>query len=361
MKITDLFDINLFNKMVEEKYVIVRQHDQYPLSIAGYSDKAQFDRRWNEVTLNCRGLIYNTDTLEIVARPWKKFFNNGEANAAWIDYNSPIEVTDKLDGSLGILYRVPAGEGLYGISTRGSFHSEQAKHATMIWISKYESRAVPMDGYTFLFEIIYPDNRIVLDYGSKDDLVLLGCVETGSGYVYGPREAAAMLNWPGEITEVFNFATISDMLAAPDRANTEGYVIRQGNKMVKWKRPDYVELHRLISNLSEKSVWAGLSSGKTALDICEDLPDEFHGFVKETAARFMGEFSLLERNIYADYYDIVNDLGPGFSRAHFAKAASTSLFKSYMFSLLDGKSIDSQIWVSLKPKGESPVRNVDAE
>ena len=35
--------------------------------------------------------------------------------------------------------------------------------------------------YTYLFEIIYPSNRIVVDYGSSRRLVLLAAVHTQTG------------------------------------------------------------------------------------------------------------------------------------------------------------------------------------
>jgi len=349
MNVTDMFSSDLFFQMLGQKMITIRPHDQHGLVIANYSDQAQYANMWNDVTLNCRGLIYEADSGEILARPWKKFFNLGDAKAPWINFDDRVEVTDKMDGSLGILY---VYDGKPFISTRGSFHSTQAGWATRVirlcdWI-----RLESTERFTFLFEIIYPKNRIVVDYGNFEGLVLLGAVEISTGHSVGPNEAAALLNWQGLTTEVMPYKSINDVLAADDRVNTEGYVIRQGDHMVKWKRPDYIELHRLISNLSEKSVWSGLEGGKTVEELIEGLPDEFHGFVRETSARLLHAFDVRYRIIKMKHigYAVRSDIGP--DRKRFAMAVKDDPDKAYMFAMLDQKPIDKMIWAELKPKGD---------
>jgi RNA ligase len=86
-----------------------------------------------------------------------------------------VRVFDKMDGSLGILY--PTSQGM-AVATRGSFTSEQALKATEILHEKYPEWAqITYDwfrsnfdanwyevNYTDLVEIVYPENRIVVDY-----------------------------------------------------------------------------------------------------------------------------------------------------------------------------------------------------
>lgn len=355
MKITEIFDGDLFRQMQEQKFVTLRPHDGHDLLIANYSDIAQYANMWNDVTLNCRGLIFEALTGEVLARPWKKFFNLGDSKAPWISFEDRVEVTDKMDGSLGILYH-------YGdkpsIATRGSFHSTQAGWATK-QIRKIDGLDLAAtEEYTFLFEIIYPQNRIVVDYGKFEGLVLLGAVEILTGYAFGPNEAAALLNWGGMVTEVMPYKSINEVLAADDRVNTEGYVIRQGNHMVKWKRPDYIELHRLISNLSEKSVWSGLEGGKTVEELVEGLPDEFHGFVRETSARLLQDFGARSGQLIEKFAEIWHSLNEQIgmlettNRKFFAKAVQNDPDKAYMFAMLDEKPIDKMIWAELKPRGD---------
>jgi RNA ligase len=359
MKFTEIFPKDLLDRMVSEGFVRVQTHPVLPLRILNYSETTQFRGLWNACTLACRGLIIDQDD-NVIARPFEKFFNMGDSHAADIDWNAPVEVTDKKDGSMGILYSVmPFDDSIppygfqYGIATRGSFQSDQAIHATKLWLSKYKNTAVPHD-WTFIFEIVYPDNRIVLDYGQLDDLILLGAVNKQHGYVYGPREAQALLDWQGPVTEVFDYKNIHEAVAAPYRSNAEGLVIRSGAKMVKLKQADYVELHRLISMLSERSVWSQLKDGKTIEEICEALPDEFHQFVKDVGGDLLYKFQRIEIDVNLTFLELMASMPEAFTRRDFAmKANAVDLYRSHMFMLLDGKSIDELVWKQLKPAAKT--------
>lgn len=345
--ISYLFDMADFYEAVANGYVRIGEHPSADLYVLGYTEKAQFEKKWNDVTINCRGLIVDAD-MNIVARPWKKFFNYGEGRLR-INDDQPVEVTDKMDGSLGILYmRV---DGTTEIATRGSFVSEQAIHATRIWRERYEDTVNPcaLMGTTFLFEIIYPANRIVLDYQGLDDLVLLGAVDNERGYYLGPLEAAATLGWSGPVTQVFPYKNLRDAFAAEARPNAEGFVVRSGTEMVKIKQVDYVELHRIVTNLNERTVWLQLGQGKTVLDICGQIPDEFHEFVKVTAAKLESQFSEIEDAVFKEFGDVVDSLPVEFTRREFAAAVSKSLNKAYLFNMLDEKPIDGAIWQSIRP------------
>lgn len=348
--IHDIIPADLLEWDLAMGYVRVQTHPTLPLKIYGYTEKAQFEKKWNVSTINCRGLIADAEG-NIVARPWKKFFNYGEGRL-YIDDEMPVEVTDKMDGSLGILYPQVIENGYgdnWAIATRGSFASEQAIHATNVWNEKYAGTVWPTLGYTFLFEIIYPANRIVLNYSGLDDLVLLGAVNIDRGYYLGPREAAGILGWPGPQTEVFPYRNLREAFAAPMRPNAEGLVVRSGTEMVKIKQVDYVELHKIVTNLNERTVWLQLGEGKSVSEICESIPDEFHDFVQDTAEELRMQFAQIEEEVYSAYATVIHSLPSGFSRREFAEAVSGHKYKSYLFMLLDCRMIDGMIWQSIRP------------
>lgn len=80
------------------------------------------------------------------------------------------------------------------IATRGSFTSEQAGHATAVLHTCYP-RFEPPEGLTVLFEIVYPGNRIIVDYCDTDDLVLLGAVDTATGDYVALHRLVTGLRW----------------------------------------------------------------------------------------------------------------------------------------------------------------------
>src|SRR5690242_13723962 len=146
----------------EEGYITIQEHPTAELWILNYSQKCQFAGYWTAETMQCRGLIVDTD-FRIVARPFVKFFNLEQHLAMEgmpvLRWDQPYVIQEKMDGSLGILYWA---DGVPCIATRGSFISDQAVFATNLLRTRYvQVEFAPQ--YTYLFEIIYPANRIVVD------------------------------------------------------------------------------------------------------------------------------------------------------------------------------------------------------
>ncbi|MER5322363.1 RNA ligase [Streptosporangium roseum] len=306
--ITDLLNLHDVHEAIEDGYVRTQVHPIAPLTILNYTQKTQYERVWDETTITCRGLIIDHHGW-VLARPWAKFFNYGDSHSDQTpDLAAAVEVTDKADGSLGILYPRPGG---WAIATRGSFDSDQARHATRILHDRY-SDFTPPPGVTVLFEIVYPANRIVLDYGDTDDLILLGGVDIATGRALGPADVPG---WPGPVIETFSAATLSEALAQPPRPNAEGLVIRfvDAGHMLKIKQADYLALHRTLTNSSARTIWEflavhacrqhigkpqhwgsliGLDPARAAqvLEVGPDwlphlvagVPDEFHAWIRET-------------------------------------------------------------------------------
>lgn len=226
-----------------------------------YTKQCQHARHWNELTLNARGTIYNSNTGQIVARAFPKFFNEFEPEAANINWNQEIvSVATKADGSLGIGYIDQ--DGKWSIATRGSFYSDQAVKATEMIRTKY--RHVQWMGVTPLFEIIYPENRIVLDYGQEEKLVLLALVNL-DGHVIGGSHH----DYPKAYAEAGGFELAKQH---PDKYNwtrqqfvdyvnglpwtEEGLVIRfADNTSVKVKSPEYMRVAKARANLNYLWVW----------------------------------------------------------------------------------------------------------
>ena len=166
-------------------------------------------------------------------------------------------ITEKLDGSLGIAYHHPYG-GIR-LATRGSLSSDQAVEATPIWHEKYRHVGFP-HGVTPLFEIVYPGNRIVTDYGDMRDLVLLAVIDVRTGADL-PLET---IDWPGPHAPRHDFASFADLVdhvASSEEPAREGYVVRfdtgadRPHLRMKLKFPAYVVVHRMLTGLTAARVW----------------------------------------------------------------------------------------------------------
>lgn len=353
MLIDDIIDMDAVAAEIAAGYVTERSHPEFPeLRILNYTDRCQFDRHWTDITRRTRGLIYNADTRQVVARAFPKIHNHSEPDVGELDLDAPIMgAFDKLDGSLGITYMRP--DGRPAIATRGSFASEQAIHATQWLLESVWAGLVPfghVNGeYTWLWEIIYPANRIVLDYGDRDELVYLGAIDNATG-AYSPPSiedddeglvfAGAM---PAE--------TLREALAIPPRTNAEGMVVwLDQHRAVKIKQDDYVELHRIVSNLSVKEVWRQLRAN-TFYDFVVALPDEFHAWAQDTAEPLQTEHAEIVRLATASLEHLRSE---GFAtrkeQALWVVAHVGDSIRGLVFSLLDGKSIDDAVWRMVEPK-----------
>lgn len=366
MLLSDILDIKALNVQIEAGLVTSRAHNTEPLRILNYSDRCVYTPGgWNEITQVCRGLIYNVNTLEVVARGFDKFFNYGQKEAPTWSLSDEVLSMDKADGSLGILYPLPSGG--WAVATRGSFHSEQAEHATeliyssftyRLWLIRARNELLP-DNTTILFEIIYPENRIVLDYGQTDDLVLLGAVDNLTGELMAPDVAKIFYSWPGPVTEVFGVASLEETLAMEPRKNAEGVVMLKfsTNELMKFKQEDYIKLHKIVFGLNARLIWErmiesiqaqeGFTVDKemTKTHVLEGIPDEFVPWATEVfETQYNAAYdTICEADaIYSitchKLFDLVPDSVSGPARARLAAEIKKETVKSYVFMYADGRT-----------------------
>ena len=326
--------------MLDERLVSVQKHPDAGLFIYNYTNKAQYDRIWNEITLQCRGLILDAD-LNIVSRPFKKFFNLEELPPSEIP-DEPFEVHEKMDGSLGILYWLD--DAPY-IATRGSFTSDQAVHASKILNEKYPHTFNKLDrGVTYLFEIIYPENKIVVDYGNQDDLTLLAIIDNNTGEDLPISE----IGFP-VVRKYDSFNDLSLLQCINDESK-EGFVIRFKNGLrVKVKFAEYLRLHRIITGVSNVVIWEHLAEGKGFEELLDKVPDEFYEWVKKTIDDLKSQYNA----ILTDSQNSFKQLD---TRKETALYFQTQKYPAVLFAMLDGKPYDKIIWKMVKPQYAKPFK-----
>ncbi len=232
---------------INEKLVTVQKHPQADLYIYNYASKVQYEKLWNEITLLTRGLILDAK-MNVIARPFGKFFNFDEHKQEDIP-NLPFDLFEKMDGSLGILYWL---DDTPFIASRGSFESEQAIKATEILHNRYAFTFARLDKKaTYLFEIIYPKNRIVVDYGSTEDIFLIAKIDNITGLDMPLEEDLGFL-------KVKKYDGINDInqLLLLNEENKEGFVVRFKNGFrLKIKFSEYLRLHKIITGVSNIAIW----------------------------------------------------------------------------------------------------------
>lgn len=343
------FTIEELDAAVADGLVTKRPHVNGKLSIYNYSPLVQYSRNWTPVTKTCRGLVLDED-YNIVARPFPKIFNYTEIIPDPVIYDRVPNVSDKADGSLGIIYNDGGG---FKVATRGSFESDQAIWASE-WLDSNPHRFGQPDDVTTLVEIIYPDNRICVDYGDKAELVLIAAInnETGADI---PLQTVDW--WHGSrIDEHYGIKDIDDayrFATSNEYEGREGVVCTwfkygEPSFRLKVKHPEYVRLHGIIHNFSVKKVWESLSSGEDFLELLTDVPDEFYQVVKQTVGDLNDSFSEIEHEVIAEFGKVKHLT----SKKDFALAIKSNPLKSILFRMYDNKDFDDIIWKMIKPRSE---------
>ncbi len=340
---------NNLQKMIDEKYISVQKHTEADLYIYNYTQKAQFDKVWNEETLSCRGLIMDGNG-NVVARPFRKFFNLEEQKELPAE---EFEVFEKWDGSLGITYWL---NNKPYIATRGSFTSEQSVVASKMIQKLYLLHPYSfLREYTYLFEIIYPENRIVVDYKGMRGLVLLSIIETQTGKEVPYIELQELKGIFNVVKRYDGLNDISKIREIVSGENKEGFVIRFKNGLrIKIKYEEYVRLHRLITGVNARRIWDLLRNNQSLDELLQHVPEEFYKWVKITALNIKNSFDYYNEVAGQAYLDI-KDIQ---SRKEQAQIILKK-YKEYsglVFSLLDKKDISDSIWKMIKPKHELPFK-----
>lgn len=343
-------DLSVFNKFVEDKVISVQKHPTEDLLIWNYTEKAQYDRIWTPETMMARGLITDLEG-NIKARPFTKFFNLEEHQ---VDLPAEdFEVTEKMDGSLGILYWVGKEPC---IATRGSFVSDQAAHGTQVLYSKYLNSSSFRPQWTYLFEIIYPTNRIVVDYKGLDDLVLLAIIDTETGSEIPPMILSEPLSMPW--VKKYDGLTDVKKLKELSEDNREGYVVHfKSGLRLKVKFDEYVRLHRLITGVNAKSIWELLRNNQPFDELLERVPNEFYDWVKQTKADLEARYAHWEYAAKLVYSEAIK-FPTRKEQAMFLQEYNT---RAIVFKMLDNQPYNEIIWKLVKPVAEKPFKkDIDA-
>lgn len=356
--ITDIAPQGAWDNALSNNLIRKGANDSGSVNIYNYvTANVQFKKLWDDITMASRGLVVDAATGEILARPFGKFFGwseySPEDQAKFLNRNEKIQVTDKLDGSLGILYTDPA-TGDAAIATRGSLTGKHAVMATEFYCDNFDGKWSPENGYTYLFEILMPGAGIVIHY-PKDDLVLIGKINNETG-VSVPLDEVP--EWKWERAEILNYSSLSEAIAAPARPYKEGMVVHflDTNERVKIKYDEFVRLHRIGSGVSKYRVWEALSNGVIMDEWKPFLEEEFYSFVDEVAGELNAKYEAKVAEAREAYRITKDKFGDSYERKDFAKFVNSEFSKpiaSYVlnteFNAKNGPH-ENRLWETVKPE-----------
>lgn len=395
--LADVFDPAALDAEIEAQFVKRQTHPDLPLSIYTYSRTCQYSAHWTDVTRRCRGLVVDDGTGEVVAWCLPKFFN-------WSEYDQgreyapplpvePFEVFTKVDGSLAIVFFYA---DRWRVASKGSFISEQARWAQR-WLDQQDTSVLER-GVTYLAEIVYPENRIVVDNGDRRELVYLASYDPDGLERLFDVDAQVWQALGGSATERHPMGDLADIVrmvtgnVRPDGTpatgtDAEGFVIRFASGVrAKCKFVEYQRLHKILTGITAREVWkfAGVETLAAAFDdkqlaqafgvpvsevaalraieggplsaMLEKVPDEFDIWVRGVRRDIAVEVDGLAAAVAAEFSGRSHLTG---DRGAFAKSTAglAKTVRSGLFLALDGRPIEPLLWRSVKPGPSDPFKS----
>jgi len=213
------------------------------------------------IVMECRSLILEASTLNVVSRSFDRFFNYGEALNVMpvIDWNKAVAY-EKVDGSLIKIYNY---KDHWYISTKGTAYGESdcmgygITFAELVYkalgckddeeFQRIMRRSTMCQLTTYIFELTSVENRVVKRYEGYTLHYLSSRHNQTGEFGDNYEKQAALMIGAKEIKE-FKFDCVESCLNAakglPDLE--EGYVVYQdGIPVCKIKSPAYLAVHAI--------------------------------------------------------------------------------------------------------------------
>ena len=293
-----------------------------------------------------RGIILQKGTWDVVCLPFSKFFNFGEPNAYDLKL-SKSTILEKTDGSIIKVYFY---DGKWRVATNGTIEADDAtSHDNRTTFKDLFFDVISPDRFkeltshfleynTYLFELIHPVSRVVVDYDGKKELVFIGarCNET-----FVDDDIFAM-QYPfvDEFEEIrlprvmaFHILDLSELSSIADKLNIngadfEGFVVVESEGFevkgrVKIKSPKYLTLHRLTGG-------EGVSNNIINI-LLNGEQDEFEAYVNQLPPYIKNEYEETK----AKYEKLLVELETCFS--HFKPMSEKVSRKELALSIIEKK------------------------
>ena len=330
-----------WRELISEKPYCIKVTEKEDLVCFKYS---QIDSDFNEpLVRECRGIILERDTWNVVAYAFNKFFNFGESYADEIDWVS-ARVLEKVDGSLIKVYYYNG----WRVGTNSTIDADDAKllappYETFMDLFSAAADICGLDynkldpHYTYIFELRSPYNKVVVPY---EDICIIH-IGTRNNITCEEVEVDIGIEKPKQ----YMLSSLDDCIAmaATFDFTKEGFVVVDKNyHRIKVKSEDYVRVHRLANNGSitlERAIdLIRMNELEEFLVYCPQYTD----FINDVRHRFNKFYSDIYFNVNMALIEKMNCE----TRKDFAAAAKTFKYPMVWFKVYDTKSFDIDAWIN---------------
>ena len=300
-------------------------------------------------TRELRGIVFDSVSGEVVARPFPKFFNLGE-DACTVTEDTEVSANEKIDGSLVTAF---VYNQRIQLASKGSLNSWVTQEAIQLLTANHKKLVKDLydRGYTTIFEYISKDKPVVIHY-PHSKLIFVGARSTYSGELMTPEvivEIAERYNVPYAHIQFQNVQAWEIKKSIRNKEGIEGVVAYADSaNIAKIKTEWYFLLNKYSPmNLTEKQIRKAFFE-QTIDDIYSSLPEASKQRVNEVIAKITKRIEKRVKEV-SEFFETVNT---SISRKEFAllvqksvKPEQRSIYYAVQFY---GKSVEEAVFEYFK-------------
>ena len=296
-------------------------------NVYDYIDKnTTIDDFWDKydgLYKECRSVVIDINTSEVIMLPMNKFFNINELQETSYDNilnklsiaknnNLTIEYSDKLDGSM-ICARYYKGQYLLTSSQAlNPDNSWRLQDAYIMLTDNYKKMLYDHPNQTFIFEYISQKDQHVVKYTKEQEgLYLIGERNVLTSYTYSYDWLNMMAKrYDIKTTVLFNIDINYIMNHLDDKSSdqAEGFVINIDGYRVKLKYNDYVTMHKTLSSMTSHNYIIKAIADGCFDDFISKVPSSYKENVQLIADKVFKYIKYKNEQINSNYLYIRNTM-----------------------------------------------------
>lgn len=320
---------------------------------------------WTPENLIYRSSIWTVKDWKPVSLSFKKFFNLTEAPNVVPDPTdiNGTSIVSKIDGSTLLISKF---KDSLVIRTRGSFDTESLENWDDIETFKdqypqvFDNQRLNEGNCTFVYEWTSPQNRIVLDYGTKPLLFLTNIIHH-STYLYESQDnVAKMAKLLGVLLPPRRkFQSLGELIDfTKEMKGAEGFCIYYNNDqdIKKIKSLEYLKLHAFKANITLEALldlfleWGRPDYKSFAQKIVDSYDWECANMAMPMVSKICDAQKVAD-SVVAGMKRFIDGLNKSDARKINAQkiiqAYGTTGRSGFVFNIFDGKELDNDAWKKL--------------
>jgi len=350
----------------------IRAHEKGDLVLLTYH---QIDSpKSHPIVMECRGIVLEKGTWDVVSLPFRRFFNYGEMSeiTGSVDF-SKVFLTEKLDGSIISLFNY---KGRWVVCTRGRIDADgEVLLAGITFEEMFKSTADNYPNFwgelreelAYYFELIGPENRVVTRYVERELYLLTvrsRCSWAEVGRVSLESVGASLGVKVPKLISIFDRENVQRWVSNASETLDEGFVAVDYSSRevdgiswprVKIKNPSYVAIAHMKDSAgsSLRSIVQLVMKGEEE-EFLSYFP-EYEKYVRpvvEAYAKFLEEVNASWEENKEDF--VGRDHRDRGVKKEFALRVGKQKGSSILFALFDGQvdSVAGYFELQIEKKGE---------